>query len=446
MEKNIGGARVAIIGAGPAGLFAARELAQNGIEVVLFNRDIKPGGLAEYGIYPDKDRIKEGLRTQFREIMNLPLVHYYGNIPIGDTQPLTIKRLKELGFDAVLVAAGAQGTKWLGLPGEDCQGSFHAKELVLHYNQLPPYASWNFPIGKKVAIIGVGNVMTDVVRYLVTQPQVEEIITIARRGLAEIKFDRRELEHIINHLDWQDFQSEVKRISPAMSAVGQVPEDCAKLVTEVYETSSKAFVQPKWKLHFLYSPVKILCQENRVRGVVFENNFLEGTAESTKAKGTGETLEVELDTIIFAIGDCVDPTLGLPVKGSGYAISQAPQFPVSEISFEVSRGDNHSPDLEGVFVCGWSRNASTGLVGIARRDGMNAGRAVLAYLKTLPVERSVELSALESILRSLGYNPITPCDLQVLDEVEKEHARQKGVSAFKFDTNDEMLAVMNKIE
>ena len=45
---------VAVIGAGPAGMFAARELARNGVKVVIFNRDIKPGGLAEYGIYPDK--------------------------------------------------------------------------------------------------------------------------------------------------------------------------------------------------------------------------------------------------------------------------------------------------------------------------------------------------------------------------------------------------------
>ena len=45
---------VAVIGAGPAGLFGARELANQGAHVVLFNRDIKPGGLAEYGIYPEK--------------------------------------------------------------------------------------------------------------------------------------------------------------------------------------------------------------------------------------------------------------------------------------------------------------------------------------------------------------------------------------------------------
>jgi ferredoxin--NADP+ reductase len=51
---------VAVVGAGPAGLFAARELTQQGVGVVLFNRDLKPGGLAEYGIYPDKHKMKEG--------------------------------------------------------------------------------------------------------------------------------------------------------------------------------------------------------------------------------------------------------------------------------------------------------------------------------------------------------------------------------------------------
>ena len=53
---------VFIVGAGPAGLYAAQKIAQAGHRVVIFNRDIKPGGLAEYGIYPMKDKMKTGLR------------------------------------------------------------------------------------------------------------------------------------------------------------------------------------------------------------------------------------------------------------------------------------------------------------------------------------------------------------------------------------------------
>ena len=58
--------------AGPAGLFGACELANAGARVVIFNRDIKPGGLAEYGIYPAKHTMKEGLRKQFRGVLQQP--------------------------------------------------------------------------------------------------------------------------------------------------------------------------------------------------------------------------------------------------------------------------------------------------------------------------------------------------------------------------------------
>src|SRR5512142_1781433 len=121
---------VAIIGAGPAGLYAAKQLTGEGVRVVLFNRDIKPGGLAEYGIYPDKHKMKEGLRNQFRQILASPLLDYYGNVTVGEQGDLTLDDLREAGFQALLVTAGAQGTKWLGLPGEDLTGVYHAKDLV----------------------------------------------------------------------------------------------------------------------------------------------------------------------------------------------------------------------------------------------------------------------------------------------------------------------------
>ena len=108
---------VAVIGAGPAGLFGARELANNGVRVALFNRDIKAGGLAEYGIFLEKHTMKEGLRKQFRQALDLPNVDYYGNVSIGTNGDLTLDEIRALGFDAVLVSAGAQGTKSLGLPG-----------------------------------------------------------------------------------------------------------------------------------------------------------------------------------------------------------------------------------------------------------------------------------------------------------------------------------------
>ena len=81
---------VFVVGAGPAGLFAAQKIALAGHQVIIFNRDIKLGGLAEYGIYPVKHKMKDGLRKQFAKVMALPNVHYFGHTPVAE--PATSSR------------------------------------------------------------------------------------------------------------------------------------------------------------------------------------------------------------------------------------------------------------------------------------------------------------------------------------------------------------------
>src|SRR5262245_34914036 len=154
---------VAVVGAGPAGLFAARALAAQGARVLLLNRDIKPGGLAEYGIFLDKYKMKNGLRRQFQKILTDPRVTYLGHVTVHEGEPgaLTVAGLRAAGLDAVVFAIGAQGTKYLGVEGERLPGAYHAKDLVYHYNSLPPFSEQPFPMGKRVAIVGVGNVMID---------------------------------------------------------------------------------------------------------------------------------------------------------------------------------------------------------------------------------------------------------------------------------------------
>src|SRR5438094_9152064 len=103
---------VAVVGAGPAGLFAARALAAAGCRVLLLNRDIKPGGLAEYGIFLDKYKMKGGLRRQFHKILSDPRVTYLGHVTVGPYGSLSVSQLQRMGFDALVFAHGAQGTKY----------------------------------------------------------------------------------------------------------------------------------------------------------------------------------------------------------------------------------------------------------------------------------------------------------------------------------------------
>jgi len=219
--RQSGDALVLVIGAGPAGLFAAGALAEKGVNVILLNRDFKPGGLAEYGIYHSKHRVKSALRKQFHKILAMPEVAYYGNVTVGDQGDLTFAQLREMRFSAIVVAVGAQATKWLGLPGEQLAGVHHAKELIYAYNDLPPFSEQTFKIGKRVALIGVGNVMADVARWLVRDLKVDEVIGVARRGPAEVKFTRQEFAHVAANLDLQAFDQEIERVRGRMEDVNQ---------------------------------------------------------------------------------------------------------------------------------------------------------------------------------------------------------------------------------
>ncbi|HMN59478.1 MAG TPA: FAD-dependent oxidoreductase [Anaerolinea sp.] len=436
---------LAVIGAGPAGLFAARELANQGAQVFILNRDIKPGGLAEYGIYPGKTKMKEGLRSQFQQLLNTPNIHYYGNLVIGLHGDLTLDDLRQMGFQALLVAVGAQGTKWLGIPGEDLRGVYHAKDLVYHYNLLPPYSEMEFPIGKRVAVIGVGNVMMDIAHWLLDEQKVDEVIAVARRGPAEVKFDKKELEAIVGYVDMPAMQMEIQRATPQMLDLGQDPDELRRTLAGLLEKQPPPRNGMSFRMQFLASPVRILGDtQGQVCGLEVEQTMLVRTATGdTVAHGMGLYQTLDVDTVIFAIGDQVDSSLGLPVKGTEFLKNPQPRYPIEGNSYEVFDPEKNQV-IEDIFVAGWARKASTGLVGLARKDGTNGARALLQYLATLP-PRPADVDGVTERLRALNKPLVSRDDLFRLQAVERERAAQLGLPDFKFEHNLEMLQVMGLV-
>ena len=422
---------VAVIGAGPAGLFGARELANQGARVLLLNRDIKPGGLAEYGIYPNKHTMKNGLRKQFRQIMDLPNLDYYGNITIGSQGDLTLDDLRALGVQAILVTVGAQGTKWLGLPGEDLTGVYHAKDVVYYYNHLPPFSQKTFHFGKRCAVIGAGNVMLDITHFLAREKKVDEVIAVVRRGPAEIKFEKKEMEYVIDNLDRAALDAEIQRVTPIMEAVHQDPAAARATILEALPKALPKISDTRFHFEFLASPVQMIGDEKgSLKQVEIEDNILVEANGDTKARGTGNKRRLDVETVIFAIGDKVDKSFGLPTEWNEFVKNPNPRFPIDGISYE-------SP-IEDVFVGGWSRQASTGLVGYARKDGTNASKAVWQYLQTKqPIEPN--LKAVTEKIKSLNKPIVTKDDIKKLEAFEIAEAQKRGMEEFKFDDNDDML-------
>lgn len=433
---------IAVIGAGPAGIFATRELAKNNHKVILLNRDIKPGGLAEYGIYPTKHKIKDGLRKQFYSTIGDENVFYFGNVAVGEKSEITINDLRSLGFDAILVTTGAQGTKWLEIPGEDLIGSYHAKDLVYHYNKLPPFSTHEYKIGKQVAIIGVGNVMTDIARYLIIEKKVEVVTAIARRGPAEVKFTRKELEYIVKNFDMDGYLAEIDHLTPLMNSIGQDPTDSVKFIREAYPNAEETNSDSIFRLKFLSSPVRIIGNSNReVTGLELEETTLINDNGVIRARGTGRKSIMAVDTVIFAIGDSTDPDFGLPFDSNEFVKNPKPRFPINGISYE-SFDPVSLKIIEDVFLAGWARKASDGLVGNARKDGVNAAQVIEMYLETLDKPPSTSIEEIQSFLSSKNKRIVDKSDLNGLLQVENKIASESGSDIYKFATNEEMMSII----
>lgn len=436
------GLMVAVIGAGPAGMYASKQLAADGHEVVLFNKDIKPGGLAEYGIYLNKYKMKEGLRKQFRSILADPLVHYYGNCRIGKDGDLTLDDLRTLGFAAVLVTTGAQSAKPLGIPGENLPGVYHAKDVVYHYNLLPPFSRMTMKVGRKVAVVGAGNVMMDIAHWLIDEKRVDEVVAVVRRGPAEVKFDKKELESIAANLDMDALKQEISHATPLMRSLGQDPDAAFALYKDAVAKAEPHSASTRFSMRFLSSPRECLADASgNFCGLVVEENTLAPADGGPRAIGTGLLNTLDADTLILAIGDRVDDHLGLPLNGNQYGIHPKPAYPVDGISYEAYDPTTNRA-VEGIFMAGWARLASTGLVGVARKDATNATAAIGQYLASRIGAAHPSTSTILTNLQQRLAHRVDTADIQKLEAYEQDQAAVRGLEAFKLDTNDQMLAVI----
>ena len=438
-------ANVAVIGAGPAGIFAARELAKAGMGVALINRDIKAGGLAEYGIFHNKHKMKEGLRKQFRRVLAFEKIRYYGNLSIGIDDDLNLDELKAMGFDAILVTVGAQGTKWLGLPGEDLNGVYHAKDLVYHYNKLPPFSEQHFDIGKKVLCVGVGNVMLDIAHWCIRDLKVDQVIAVARRGPADVKFTKKEMQIVANNLDIKALDAEFERTGVIMRAAKQDPEAAKAFIISALDKAYEKVSDTKFSFDFLASPKALLGDEKgRVRAVeIFDTSLELKDGGGTKAVNTGTTREIEADTVVFCIGDKVDTRMGLPLDQWGeFAKHPHAIYPIDEKSYEVydpGKGEG----LEGIFLAGWAREASTGLVGTARKDGINGAKAMIDYLSKTGKGKLGAIKSLNNRIADFEKAIVSKGDILKLEAHEATFAEDNGLEEYKYASNKEMLAIMN---
>lgn len=439
---------IIVAGAGPAGMAVAASLGKAGHEIIILNRDIKFGGLAEYGIFPSKLKLRGGLRKQYWDLLQQPNVHYFGNVSIGKDKDLTVDDVRSLGASAVVFSIGAQGTKAIGVEGDSAQGVFHAKDVVYHFNRLPGFGDRPFEMGKHVAVIGAGDVMVDIAHWLTRYKKVERVTAIVRRGPAERKYNPKEIRAVCANMDLEGIKNEFDRIKDRLVAVGQNPDEIQKGLFDEFTKCEPAASRTKMGFRFLASPKRILVNEhNRVRGLEMEENKLEPKGEDTAAVGLKQFYEFPCDSVVFAVGDKVDDTVGLPYKGGTFLTNPNKTGNDPDDALFQAYDETSGKILEGLFLAGWARKASEGLVGVAKRDGDWCAEVVTRYLETKAAGSPVSavLDKLQALLKERKSRPVDITGLRALQAAEKAHKDMTDcIGEFKYVTNQEMLSLIER--
>ncbi len=187
------GHKVAVIGAGPAGLTCAGDLARLGYDVTIFEALHKPGGVLTYGI-PEFRLPKDSVVAAEVENVKGLGVEIVTDFIVGKSQPLD--ELMDEGYEAVFIGSGAGLPKFMGIPGENASGVFSANEYLTRNNLMKAFRDdYDTPIykAKKAVVVGGGNVAMDAARTALRLGA--EVHLVYRRSEAELPARAEEVHH-----------------------------------------------------------------------------------------------------------------------------------------------------------------------------------------------------------------------------------------------------------
>jgi ferredoxin--NADP+ reductase len=450
------GPRVAIVGAGPAGAFAAACLlrARGDAEVDLFERLPTPWGLLRGGVAPDHQEIKRLEDTFDRQTLQRGC-RFFGNVEVGvDVSHSELMR----HYTAVIYATGAQTDKSLGIPGEDLSGSHAATDFVAWYNGHPDYRGLEFDLsGKRAVVIGNGNVAADVTRILMLsvselertdvadhalatlrESTVEEVIVLGRRGPAQAAFTSAELREL-GHLDGVDM-----RVDPDAVELDPVSRDWlaeegtftarknVELLREFAARPARPGARRRIELRFLSSPVEIRGA-GRVEEVDVCRNEVVRTEDGTLR---ARPLDAPLEKI-----EC-----GLVLRSVGYRAVPLPDVPFDERSFVLpnERGRVLTPDgesLPGVYAVGWIKRGPTGILGTNKRDAEETVSCLVEDLGAgaLPQPPALDRDRIDALLAQRNPELVTVEGWRAIDGLELELGRNERRPRVKLASRDELV-------
>ena len=282
------GDRVAIVGAGPAGLTAAHDLALRGYPVTVFEAQPVPGGMLRLGI-PEYRLPRELVKLEINAILSLG-VDLQVNRRLG--RDFSLEDLRRQGFRAIFLAVGAQRGRDLDLPGVEFDGVLKGVEFLLNFNM-----GYRMELGKKVVVVGGGNVALDVARTALRAAVPEEMVNPAINIVTALDVARSAVRFGVKEVHVVCLES-FEEMPAAREEVAQALEESILF-------------------HPRRGPKRILGQSGKVAGLetiecaaVFD---AEGRFNPSFVPDT--ELAMAADTVILAVGQASDLSFLRPENG-----------------------------------------------------------------------------------------------------------------------------------
>ena len=449
--------RVAIVGSGPSGFYAAEALLSGELKVKvdMFDRLPAPFGLVRYGVAPDHPKIKNVIKV-YEKIAANEAFSFLGNVMVG--KDIRVTELRKF-YDAILFACGAQTDRKLGIPGEDLPGSHTATEFVAWYNGHPEYRDRTFDLSHEVAVVvGQGNVAMDVSRILcktveelkntdiaqhaleaLSKSKIKMVYLVGRRGPVQAAFTPPEIKefgellHCDAIVDPQDLQinpeSQIELDDPN-SPIRKKNFDILKEYAARPKEKETANKTKKFIIQFFKGP-KELKGNGRVEKVVLEKNRLTGAAGAQQAIGTGETEEIPCGMFFRSVG-----YRGVPIAGVPFDEKKG-IFPNV-----AGRLTDNGKVVVGLYSVGWIKRGPSGVIGTNKPDSVATVQNLFSDAPNLIPCSTPDTQVLVNFLKSQNVQVVSFADWKKIDAAEILRGQPLGKPREKFLDIQEMLAVI----
>ncbi|WP_119696422.1 FAD-dependent oxidoreductase [Microbacterium halotolerans] len=434
--------RIAVVGAGPAGIYAADILLGLAptASIDLFEKLPAPYGLVRYGVAPDHPRIRK-ITDALHDVLVNPRIRLRCNVEIG--VDIEIDDLRAV-YDGVIVATGADLDASLDIPGIDLPGSFGAATFVAWYDGHPDVSrAWPLE-AESVAVLGAGNVALDVARILakhavaltgtdtpdsvldqLAASPVRDVHLFARRGPADVRFSPLELRELAE-------QNDVDVIVDPEELV--LDEHAERMIAQfsqrriiVRTMSEWAALDPATRtasrrihLHLRQRPVRLLGTD-RVTGIEMERT---ASDERGRMVGTGELLRYDVGAVYRAVGYRSTAVPGVPFDADLGAVPHAEGRVLDAAGVPISR----------LYATGWVKRGPVGLIGSTKSDAAQTVRHLVDDLAAAPrAPREGDPTA------DLGHAVDLDGWLRI-DAAERLAGAERGRERTKIVDREEMLA------